>query len=126
MEATIACTPFDGGLRVSGMFELAAAHGRVRQRPLRHVVRRARRYLPGWRPPAGALRLAGLRPSTPDSLPILGAVPGVAGLFVATGHGTLGLTLAPASGELLASAVLHGRTAELSSFAPARFLDRAG
>ncbi|MEU5852580.1 FAD-dependent oxidoreductase [Saccharopolyspora shandongensis] len=39
-------------------------------------------------------RLAGFRPSTPDSLPIIGPVPGADGVFAASGHGMLGLTLA--------------------------------
>jgi D-amino-acid dehydrogenase len=122
VEANIACTPFDGGLRVSGMFELGARDGAVRTGPVRHVLRRARRYLPGWTPGSRAVRLAGMRPATPDSLPIVGAVPGRDGLFVATGHGTLGLTLAPATGSLLAPLVLHGRAApELAPFTVDRF-----
>ncbi|MPZ84724.1 MAG: FAD-dependent oxidoreductase [Actinophytocola sp.] len=126
MEANVACTPFDGGLRISGMFELGARDGAGRARPIRHVLRRARRYLPDWTPTGPAVRLAGMRPATPDSLPIIGAVPGHPGLFTATGPGTLGLTLAPATAALLASLVLDGRDApELAPFAPDRF-GRAG
>jgi D-amino-acid dehydrogenase len=51
---------------------------------------------------------AGLRPATPDSLPLLGPVPGVPGLFVAAGHGMLGVTLAPATGLAMAGMVLRG------------------
>jgi glycine/D-amino acid oxidase-like deaminating enzyme len=54
----------------------------------------------------------GLRPSTPDGDPILGPVPGCPGLWVATGMGPQGLTIAPYCGRLVADAVL-GRPPEL-------------
>ncbi len=55
---------------------------------------------------AGKSGLAGLRPCTPDSLPFLGQVPGADGLYVATGHGMLGVTLAPATGEAIADMIV--------------------
>src|SRR5262249_56787346 len=45
---------------------------------------------------------AGLRPGSPDGLPFLGPVPGVGGLFVATGHFRAGLQLSPATGLVMA------------------------
>ena len=51
---------------------------------------------------------AGFRPATPDSLPLLGPVPGHDGLYLATGHGMLGVTLAPSTGALLADMILDG------------------
>ena len=64
----------------------------------------------------------GLRPGSPDGLPILGAVPGVDGAYVATGHGPTGLTLGPYSGAVIAG-LLAGEepAADLSAFDPARF-----
>ena len=58
-------------------------------------------YLAGWRPEAdGPVEAwAGLRPATPDGLPLIGALPGLDGVFLATGHGMLGVTLAPATGR---------------------------
>ncbi len=44
----------------------------------------------------------GVRPSTPDMLPIIGAAPGQAGLWLCFGHAHQGLTLGPSSGRLLA------------------------
>lgn len=56
-------------------------------------------------PPIGAARAhrtwAGLRPVTPDGLPIVGAAPGVAGLWYATGHGRNGVLLAGITAQLL-------------------------
>ncbi|MBO8191091.1 FAD-dependent oxidoreductase [Streptomyces oryzae] len=122
IEANIACSPFDAGLRVSGMFELGARDGRVNPRLIRRILSGATRYLHDWQPEQAGLRLAGMRPSTPDGLPLIGSVPGRAGVYVATGHGTLGLTLAPATAAALAPLVLHGRLAdELTPFAVERF-----
>lgn len=55
---------------------------------------------------------AGFRPQTPDSAPILGAAP-VEGLFLNTGHGTLGWTMACGAGQAVADLAL-GRTPELN------------
>jgi glycine/D-amino acid oxidase-like deaminating enzyme len=63
------------------------------------------------------------RPVTRDGLPLLGRVPGVAGAFVATGHGVWGILNAPATGEALAELVVDGaaRHVDLRRFDPARF-----
>jgi len=59
---------------------------------------------------------------TPDSLPVIGSVPGHEGLFVAGGHGMLGVSLAPVTAELLASRILGGGSARaLEPFRPDRF-----
>ena len=65
---------------------------------------------------------AGLRPGTPDALPILGATP-TPGYYVATGHYRDGILLAPITAEVTA-AVVEGRKPEhdLSAFSPARFV----
>jgi glycine/D-amino acid oxidase-like deaminating enzyme len=53
---------------------------------------------------------AGLRPMTPDALPIIDTVPGVAGLVLATGHSRTGVTYAAVTAWLLAQLVTHGQT----------------
>ena len=55
-----------------------------------------------------------------DGLPIIGPVPGVKGLVIATGHGMLGLTLGPLTGEIVARQVLEGFDAR-AELLPARF-----
>lgn len=85
----------------------------------------AGRYLRDWQPVEDGVAIAGMRPVTPDSLPVIGGVPGHDGLFTATGHGTLGLTLAPATAAALVPPVLHGVPApELAPFAVERFATR--
>lgn len=54
----------------------------------------------------GEIRV-GLRPRTVDNLPVIGGVPGIEGIFLATGHGATGLQLGPYSGKLAAEWVLE-------------------
>ena len=71
---------------------------------------------------AGVEPWTGLRPVTPDGLPLLGRAPRLGNLIVATGHAMIGMTLAPATGLLVAE-LLAGRnpSLDLSLLAPARF-----
>jgi glycine/D-amino acid oxidase-like deaminating enzyme len=67
-------------------------------------------------------RQACFRPVTRDGLPLIGAVPGLRGAYVATGHGVWGILNAPATGEALADLILDGAapTVDLSPFRPDR------
>ncbi len=62
------------------------------------------------------------RPVTADGLPQIGPVPGVAGAYVATGHGVWGMLNAPATGEAMAELIAEGTatTVNLKPFNPAR------
>ena len=62
------------------------------------------------------------RPVTEDGLPLIGAVPGVKGAYVATGHSVWGILNAPATGEAMTGLILDGaaRSIDLSAFDPAR------
>lgn len=65
---------------------------------------------------------AGLRPGTPDGLPILGRLPGWENAFAATGHFRNGILLAAVTAEIMADLVLHGKQPPLlDSFLPDRF-----
>ena len=122
-EAKLGLSPFAGGVRIAGVFELGARKAEAPPGAGERLVAAARPYLDGWRPDSDApvQAWAGLRPATPDGLPLIGALPGVDGVYLATGHGMLGVTLAPATAALLAPLVLEGRAApELAPFDPAR------
>lgn len=64
---------------------------------------------------------AGVRPGTPDDVPIMGPVPGWEGLSVITGHDHLGIMLSPGSGELMANYIHTGNARPLEPFSVARF-----
>jgi glycine/D-amino acid oxidase-like deaminating enzyme len=67
-------------------------------------------------------RQACYRPVTSDGLPLIGRVPGMAGVYVATGHSVWGILNAPATGEAMAELITDGaaRSVDLSPFDPAR------
>jgi glycine oxidase len=67
-------------------------------------------------------RWAGLRPATPDGLPLLGALPGAANRYEATGHYRDGILLAPATARVMAELLSgEGPSVDLAAFSPARF-----
>lgn len=69
---------------------------------------------------------AGLRPRSPDGLPVLGPCVEIDGLFYATGHYRNGILLAPITGELISEAIVEGVTSPLlAPFSPERFLPRS-
>ena len=122
-EPKLGLTPFAGGLRIAGFFEIGARDAAPSARRCRQLVDETRPYvtaLAGDLAP-GEIGWAGFRPATPDSLPLLGRVPGAPGLVVATGHGMLGVTLAPATGAAVASLVRGEDDAWLVPFSPGRF-----
>lgn len=86
------------------------------------IARNAMRFLP-WVEDLDVIRsFAGLRPCSPDGLPILGTVKGVRGFYLATGHAGDGICLAPITGKLLSELVLDGETSlDIEPFSLYRF-----
>lgn len=74
------------------------------------ILRRVHRLLPGFGEAEVVLQTACLRPVTDDGLPIIGAVPGLRGVYVATGGGRKGILLGPVMGKAVADLVVHGAT----------------
>lgn len=69
-----------------------------------------------------AERWAGLRPRAADGLPILGAFPGIANLYVAAAHYRNGILLAPKTAEIITNLLLgNAETEYLKAFSPRRF-----
>jgi D-amino-acid dehydrogenase len=91
------------------------------------VLGEALRLAPGLAAAAIADIRVGLRPVTPDNMPVLGAAPAVRGVYLAAGHGATGLQLGPYSGKVIADLIL-GRTLEtdLEAFSATRFHGTAG
>jgi D-amino-acid dehydrogenase len=120
-EPKVAISVFDGAVRMSGTLELGARGLGLSRRRLEATKVAAQRAMPGWRIPPGGQDWAGMRSLAPDGLPYIGAVPGLDGLHLATAHATLGITLAPATGELLAGLLLDRRPHPLlAAFGPGR------
>ena len=108
----IAVTRFDNRIRVGGMAELAGFDLRLNPRRRATLEMVVNDLFPGGDVP-NATFWTGLRPMTPDGTPVVGATP-YANLYLNTGHGTLGWTMACGSSKLLADLVL-GRQPDIST-----------
>ena len=109
----VAITRFDQRIRVGGMAEIVGYNNQLlpaRRETLEMVVH-------DLYPRGGAIEQAtfwsGLRPMTPDGTPIVGRTP-LKNLFLNTGHGTLGWTMACGSGQLLAD-IISGKTPAIAA-----------
>jgi glycine/D-amino acid oxidase-like deaminating enzyme len=101
-------TPMRHGLRVAGTVEMGGLERAPDPRRVEAMLRRVRRLLPGI-DERDKSNWMGFRPSMPDSLPVLGQAPDHPGLFLAFGHGHLGLALSAITGKLLTQ-LLQGET----------------
>ncbi len=122
-ETKVALTPLDGALRLAGTMEFARLDTVVNDVRVAAIRRAPQRYVKHWDDPAPTTApWAGARPMTPDGLPIIGRLPGLANGYVATGHGMLGITLGPATGELIAQTIVTGKVPDvLAPFDPRRY-----
>ena len=109
-ETSVFCTPIAGFTRLAGTLEFSGVNHEMRPRRLEQLTLAAEDYLHGVQGAVIRSEWCGLRPCTPDGIPYVGPVPGQSGLFVATGHAMLGLTLGPVTGKLIEGYVSEGRT----------------
>ncbi len=105
----VAITRFDQRIRVGGMAEIAGHDLSLNQRRRETLEMIVGDLFPLGGDPANAELWTGLRPATPDGTPIIGAT-AYRNLFLNTGHGTLGWTMACGSGRLLADLLAKKRT----------------
>jgi D-amino-acid dehydrogenase len=121
-EARIACTPMAGRLRLAGTMELSGTNLSIHNRRVEAICNGAEEYLVGWSRTEKRNVWTGMRPLTPDGLPIIGPITKYDNAYVATGHGMLGMTLGPSSGQAIATRIATGETpAVLQPFQLARF-----
>ncbi|HEX7012798.1 MAG TPA: D-amino acid dehydrogenase [Steroidobacteraceae bacterium] len=106
----IAVTRFDERIRVGGMAELAGFDLRLDPRRRKTLEFVLEDLFPGAAIASQGQFWTGLRPMTPDSTPIVGASP-YSNLFINTGHGTLGWTMACGSGRVIADMMTGYRPA---------------
>jgi len=110
-----------GQLLVGSSREFAGLDASVNLRIRDRIARRAVEVMPALGQVSVLRTWTGFRPCTPDNLPFIGPWPAMDGLLVAAGHEGIGVTAAPATGELIADLAL-GRRGRLdpAPYAPAR------
>lgn len=98
-------------LRVAGTAELAGYDTSMREERARSILDAAMNLFPRCGDPDKAELWTGLRPTTPDSVPVIGRTP-FANLLINTGHGTLGWTMCAGAGRVIAD-LASGKTPEI-------------
>ncbi len=121
-ERSIAITPWESTYRIGSTMEFAGYDSTLNRRRLDALVTGAREYLVD---PIGQTRIEewyGWRPMSMDDVPIIGPAPGHEGLWLATGHGMLGMSMSASTGQLIDDLISH-RTPSIdpAPYDPARF-----
>jgi glycine oxidase len=111
----------DGRVVVGSTMEEAGYDATTTPDGLANLRTAAVRLVPSLGDAARAGAWAGLRPATPDELPILGREPDVHGLVYATGHFRNGILLAPLTADAIAATILGTSDVDLSAYSAARF-----
>jgi D-amino-acid dehydrogenase len=115
-------TPLDQVLRLAGTMELSGFNFVERPARLDMLAQAAGRYFTDVDKTEVQSRWCHLRPMTPDGLPIIGKTCRIENAWVAAGHGMLGLTQGPITGQLLADWIVDGQPQlDLSQLSPDRF-----
>jgi sarcosine oxidase, subunit beta len=93
---------------------------------LEEIIERASRRVPKLANAEVMRGVTGVYDMTPDSRPLLGEVPGIAGLYVCAGFSGMGFKISPAIGLVISELVLDGggKTVDISAFRLSRFADR--
>jgi D-amino-acid dehydrogenase len=91
-------------LRIAGTAEIAGYNDHIDEKRAKYILSAALKLFPDIPEPENPEFWAGLRPKTPDSVPVLGPTK-IKNLFLNTGHGTLGWTMACGSAKVLADLV---------------------
>lgn len=111
----------DGRILIGATVEEAGYDKRTDPETIQRLHHAAVRLLPSLERARVLEAWAGLRPGTPDNLPILGET-SIPGYFVATGHFRDGILLAPVTAQVMAELITSGKAdRDLSAFSPARF-----
>ncbi len=102
-EVSVPFTPMGSQLRLAGTLEIAPVGRPWMRTRIDALLTGARKYFHGIEHGHVTQEWAGYRPCTADGMPVIGAVAQTPGLYVATGHAMMGLTLGPITGRIVAA-----------------------
>ncbi|OOQ60187.1 NAD(P)/FAD-dependent oxidoreductase [Mucilaginibacter pedocola] len=123
-EARVSVTPMGNNIRFGGTMEIGKMNDKINMNRVAGIVESIPKYFPGFQPalPQQKDIWYGFRPCSPDGLPYIGQSAKYSNLTVATGHGMMGLSLAPATGKLVEE-VLNEKpvSTDINLFSPNRY-----
>jgi D-amino-acid dehydrogenase len=106
-EKKVTVSPFGEQLRFGGTMEITGINHQVNRKRVDGIVRAAGLYYQGYEkePPVAKAVWNGLRPVSADGLPYLGRSEKWKNVYFSTGHSMMGVSLAPASGKIIAGLI---------------------
>ncbi len=105
VDEKVVATPMQSGYRLGSMMELNGYDTRIKPRRLKLLRKAAEKYLHEPHADPVEEEWYGWRPMTSDGVPFIDRLPGLENAWVAAGHNMLGLSMAPATGQLVAELV---------------------
>jgi D-amino-acid dehydrogenase len=123
-EMKVAVSPYGNQIRFGGTMEIAGTDESININRVKGIFESINRYYPNFQSkfPETDQIWKGLRPCSPDGLPYIGLAPNWKNVLVGSGHSMMGISLAPATGKILAE--LHAQKSpslELAGFKADRF-----
>lgn len=120
-DSKVAISPFKNAIRIGGTMELSGINTHFDERRLSNLRQSFNQY---FRKPISGKeqKWVGMRPMTPDGLPVLGKLEGYENLYVATGHAMSGMAMSLSTGVIMSELISEGKTdIPIQPFAPGRF-----
>ena len=107
-DVHVGCTPLGEQMRIGGTMEFSGLNTRLDERRINDIVVAARDCFQPWQTPKIEQTWAGMRPITPDGLPVLDRT-ALSNAYIATGYSMQGVTLAASAGHAMAEFITTGR-----------------
>ncbi|GAB3527629.1 FAD-dependent oxidoreductase [Pontibacter brevis] len=123
-EARVAVTPFNGKVRFGGTMEITNDCDTINLNRVKGIHDSISKYYGGFACdfPEKKEVWSGLRPCSPDGLPYIGFTQRWSNVLFGTGHSMMGISLAPATGKLLAEELMNRKSSVLTdAFSPDRY-----
>lgn len=121
-DRSVCVTAWDSGFRLGSTMEFSGYDTSLNETRLGMLEQAAREYL---HEPVGATveeRWYGWRPMSSDDMPAIGRVPGQRNVWLAAGHGMLGISMSAATGQLMADLITERKPAiDPAPYSPGRF-----
>lgn len=116
-------TPFTNAIRIGGTMELSGVNTNLDEKRLKNIYRSSQKYFNESLNAELKEEWVGMRPMTPDGLPVIGKIPGIENGFIASGHGMVGVAMSPITGKII-SEIVKGKTPKypIEAVSPNRFM----